>query len=90
MNTIIYKKRIILLKKSLTSKTPSESTENGESQPPKNKIEVRADIKIIFAYSAIKNTAKPIPEYSHGIPQLALIHLQQHQKVLYWFQQLQQ
>jgi hypothetical protein len=33
-------------------------------QPPKNKIAVKADIKIILAYSPKKNKAKPIAEYS--------------------------
>ena len=37
---------------------------NGESQPPKNNSAVSAEIRIIFAYSAIKNTANPMPEYS--------------------------
>ena len=34
------------------------------NQPPKNKIAVNAEINIMLAYSAIKNTANPIPEYS--------------------------
>jgi len=36
----------------------------GGNQPPKNKITVKIEIKIIFAYSEIKNNAKVIPEYS--------------------------
>ena len=36
----------------------------GDSHPPKNNIAVSTDINIIFAYSAIKNIANPIPEYS--------------------------
>ena len=34
------------------------------NQPPKNMIEVKAAIRIILAYSAKKNKAKAIPEYS--------------------------
>ena len=36
---------------------------NGDDHPAKKKIEVSAAIKIIFAYSARKNTAKATPEY---------------------------
>jgi hypothetical protein len=35
---------------------------NGEFHPPKNRITVNADIISIFAYSARKKAAKPIPE----------------------------
>jgi hypothetical protein len=37
---------------------------NGDDQPARKNIEVKAAIKIIFAYSARKNTAKATPEYS--------------------------
>jgi hypothetical protein len=36
----------------------------GNIQPPKNKITMIADIKIILEYSAKKNNVKPIAEYS--------------------------
>jgi hypothetical protein len=38
-------------------------------QAPKNKIEVTADIKIILLYSAKKNKANPIAEYSTLYPE---------------------
>jgi hypothetical protein len=37
-------------------------------QPPKKRITVRSDIRIIFAYSAKKNIAKIIEEYSTLYP----------------------
>ena len=43
---------------------PSGKKGTGDIQPPKNKIDARKDIKIIFAYSARKKTAKAVPEYS--------------------------
>ena len=36
----------------------------GDSQPPKNKIDHKAHIKSIFAYSPNQNIAYIIPEYS--------------------------
>jgi hypothetical protein len=42
----------------------NERNAKGGSQPPKNKIDVIADIKIMFAYSPKKNAAKLIEEYS--------------------------
>ena len=36
----------------------------GESQPPKNKIDPKAHINKIFAYSPNQNIAYIIPEYS--------------------------
>src|SRR6056300_2067847 len=36
----------------------------GDNQPPKNISAVKADIKIILAYSAKKKAANAIPEYS--------------------------
>jgi hypothetical protein len=36
----------------------------GACHPPKNKRAVTADIKIILLYSARKNKANPIAEYS--------------------------
>src|SRR5262245_17263032 len=41
---------------------------NGLSQPPKKNTEVSAAIRIMFAYSARKNSAKPMPEYSTWKP----------------------
>ena len=35
-----------------------------DNQPPKNKIAVRTDIRMIWPYSAKKNKAKTIAEYS--------------------------
>src|ERR1700754_1848447 len=40
----------------------------GESQPPKKNTAVRAEIRIMFAYSARKNSANAIPEYSTWKP----------------------
>jgi len=37
-------------------------------QPPKNKIIVKADIRIMFEYSPKKNKANPIAEYSVKYP----------------------
>ena len=36
----------------------------GDNQPPKNKIEPKAHIKRMFAYSPNQNIAYIIPEYS--------------------------
>jgi hypothetical protein len=41
----------------------------GACHPPKNKSAVTADIKIILLYSARKNNAKPIAEYSTLYPE---------------------
>src|SRR5688572_15036689 len=41
---------------------------NGLSHPPKKKIAVSAEIKIMFAYSARKNSANAMPEYSTWKP----------------------
>jgi hypothetical protein len=43
---------------------PSGRKPNGDSQPPRKKIDVIAEIKIMLAYSARKNIAKAMPEYS--------------------------
>src|SRR3546814_1043441 len=37
---------------------------NGDSQPPMKKIEARKLTRIMFAYSARKNSANAAPEYS--------------------------
>ena len=37
-------------------------------QPPKNRIIVKADIRIMFEYSPKKNKANPIAEYSVKYP----------------------
>ena len=42
----------------------NDKNANGASQPPKNIMDVRAEITNILVYSAKKNKAKPIPEYS--------------------------
>ena len=41
-----------------------KSQSKGESQPPKNKIEAKAEIKIMLAYSPKKNIEKGIELYS--------------------------
>src|SRR4030095_9854158 len=41
---------------------------NGDSQPPKKNTEVSAEIRIMFTYSATKNTANAMPEYSTWKP----------------------
>src|SRR5512135_648892 len=40
----------------------------GDSQPPRNSTEVRAEIRIMLAYSPRKNSAKAMPEYSTWNP----------------------
>ncbi len=40
----------------------------GDSQPPKNRIEHRVATRIMFAYSARKNSANVMPEYSTWKP----------------------
>src|SRR3546814_1219397 len=39
---------------------------NGDSQPPMKKIEARKLTRIMFAYSARKNSANAAPEYSRS------------------------
>ena len=41
---------------------------NGLSQPPRKKTAVSAEISIMFAYSARKNSANAMPEYSTWKP----------------------
>src|SRR5690242_10624582 len=41
---------------------------NGESHPPRNMIDVSVAIRIMFMYSARKNSANEIPEYSTWNP----------------------
>src|SRR6195952_4625499 len=36
----------------------------GEPQPPRNRIDARHEIRIMLAYSARKNIANAMPEYS--------------------------
>ena len=43
-------------------------TSNGGNQPPRNKVTVRALIKIMFAYSPRKKRANDIEEYSTKYP----------------------
>ena len=40
----------------------------GDSQPPRKNIETIAETRIMLAYSARKNSAKPMPEYSVMCP----------------------
>src|SRR5205085_4161632 len=51
-------------------RTASTSTNplNGLSQPPKKNTAVNADIRIMLAYSARKNSANAMPEYSTWKP----------------------
>src|ERR1017187_4330428 len=44
------------------------ATLNGGSQPPRNMIDVNAAISIMLAYSARKNSANAMPEYSTWKP----------------------
>src|SRR6185312_14137252 len=46
----------------------SMNPSNGLSQPPKKKIAVNAEIRIMLAYSARKNSANAMPEYSTWKP----------------------
>ena len=41
---------------------------NGPNQPPKNKMAVKEDIRIIFEYSPKKKRANPMAEYSVKYP----------------------
>src|SRR5919199_5076599 len=41
---------------------------SGDAQPPRNISEARAEIRIMFAYSARKNMANDMPEYSTMCP----------------------
>ncbi len=43
---------------------PSGMKPTGDNQPPRKKIEVIAEIRIMLAYSARKNIANAMPEYS--------------------------
>src|SRR6266446_8823184 len=47
---------------------PSGMVGHGESHPPRNMIEHRAETRIMFMYSARKNTANVTPEYSTWNP----------------------
>src|SRR4029453_1800963 len=49
-------------------KAGSGQPSNGDSQPPKKNTEVSAEIRIMFTYSATKNTANAMPEYSTWKP----------------------
>src|SRR5574340_1707395 len=49
--------------KKLSGKNPT-----GDSQPPRNNTDVKAETRIMFAYSPRKNSAKAIPEYSTMCP----------------------
>ncbi len=44
------------------------SISNGGNHPPRNRIEVMPDIRIMLAYSPRKNRAKAMPEYSTLYP----------------------
>src|SRR6266571_4627324 len=48
--------------------SPSGMVGQGESHPPRNMIEASAEIRIMFMYSARKNTANATPEYSTWNP----------------------
>ena len=50
----------------IDKKNPEDIPKN--NHPPKNKTVIKTDIKIIFAYSAKKNKANPIAEYSTLYP----------------------
>src|SRR6476646_840233 len=41
---------------------------SGASQPPRNMVEANVEIRIMFMYSARKNTANVTPEYSTWKP----------------------
>lgn len=56
----------------------------GGNQPPKNKTTNKEDINIILEYSAKKNKAKVIEEYSTYSQKLILIQPQVNQRVIYW------
>src|SRR5215468_9954776 len=50
------------------SPNPPGHPATGDSQPPKKNTAVSAEIRIMLAYSARKNSAKAIPEYSTWNP----------------------
>src|ERR1700748_559044 len=43
---------------------PTSANESGEYQPPRNMIDASAETRMMLAYSARKNIANAIPEYS--------------------------
>src|ERR1035441_2947020 len=43
---------------------PTSENETGAIQPPRNMTEASAETRMMFAYSARKNMAKAMPEYS--------------------------
>src|SRR6185295_18082035 len=47
---------------------PASALGKGDSQPPRNITEASAETRIMLAYSARKNTAKAVPEYSTWKP----------------------
>src|SRR5215813_6082107 len=48
--------------------SPIGQPATGDSQPPKKNTAVSAEIRIMFAYSARKNSANAMPEYSTWKP----------------------
>src|SRR5690606_11932869 len=67
-------KIVILAKNHTMPGTPAVTSSsqgtpaNGFSQPPRKKTTDSAETRIMLAYSARKNTAKPVPEYSTWKP----------------------
>jgi hypothetical protein len=64
----ITPKTIFKLNQKLPGKKVKVNKLIGDNQPPKNKIEAKALIKSILAYSPKKNKAKVIAEYSTLYP----------------------
>ncbi len=58
---------------------------NGDNQPPRNMTDDMALIKIMFMYSARKNSAKLMPEYSIMCRPRFPIRLQSHRTARGWF-----
>src|SRR4030088_3654775 len=52
----------------MDSPRPMGQPATGESQPPKKNTAVSAEIRIMLAYSARKNSANAMPEYSTWNP----------------------
>jgi len=63
------KKRVFIANQNVPGIIVNGHTFIGESHPPKNKIVTKVHIKIMLLYSAKKNKAKLIPEYSTLYPE---------------------
>src|ERR1700754_1540069 len=68
MNVDTTKNALASSQPKLEAPSKPQDAGKGDSQPPRNRIAVSIEIRIMFAYSARKNTAKVMPEYSTWKP----------------------